>query len=199
MLKAVKEVRKTLGPANSRSAENLYDALNKYGRDFAEKAAEGKLDRVIGRDEEIRRAMQILSRRTKNNPVLIGDPGIGKTAIAEGIAQCMIAGDAPDALKDCKLIRLDMGALVAGSTMRGEFEERLKSVVEEVTKSDGEIILFTDEIHTVIGAGTAQGLMDASNLLKPALARVPLCGSKLKTQKLVHTLKYIMLIVESLY
>jgi len=171
VLKAVKEVRKTSGPANSRSAENLYDALNKYGRDFTEMAAEGKLDPVIGRDEEIRRAIQILSRRTKNNPVLIGDPGVGKTAIAEGIAQRMIAGDVPDTLKDCKLIGLDMGALVAGSTMRGEFEERLKSVVEEVTNSDGEIILFIDEMHTVIGAGAAQGSMDASNLLKPALAR----------------------------
>jgi len=171
ILEAVKEIRKTSGPAISRSAENLYDALNKYGRDFTEMAAEGKLDPVIGRDEEIRRAIQILSRRTKNNPILIGDPGVGKTAIAEGIAQRMITGDVPDILKDCKLIGLDMGALVAGSTMRGEFEERLKTVIEEVQNSNGEIILFIDEMHTIIGAGAAQGSMDASNLLKPALAR----------------------------
>uniref|UniRef100_A0A7S4UWQ6 Clp R domain-containing protein n=1 Tax=Ditylum brightwellii TaxID=49249 RepID=A0A7S4UWQ6_9STRA len=172
ILSAVEEIRKTSGPATSRSAETNYEALNKYGIDFTERAKEGKLDPVIGRDDEIRRAIQILSRRTKNNPVLIGDPGVGKTAIAEGIAQRMIAGDVPDTLKPpCKLIGLDMGALIAGAKMRGEFEERLKSVLEEVTKSDGEIVLFIDEMHTVVGAGASEGSMDASNLLKPALAR----------------------------
>mmetsp|Transcript_23328 Transcript_23328/g.49278 ORF Transcript_23328/g.49278 Transcript_23328/m.49278 type:complete len:1110 (-) Transcript_23328:99-3428(-) len=156
----------------SRSAEGMYDALEKYGIDFTGNAEEGKLDPVIGRDDEIRRAIQILSRRTKNNPVLIGDPGVGKTAIAEGIAQRMVAGDVPDTLKPpCRLIGLDMGALVAGATMRGEFEERLKSVIDEVQKSDGEIVLFIDEMHTVVGAGAVSGSMDASNLLKPALAR----------------------------
>jgi len=156
----------------SRSAEGLYDALEKYGIDFTSQAEEGKLDPVIGRDDEIRRAIQILSRRTKNNPVLIGDPGVGKTAIAEGIAQRMITGDVPDTLKPpCRLIGLDMGALVAGATMRGEFEERLKSVIDEVQSSNGEIVLFIDEMHTVVGAGAASGSMDASNLLKPALAR----------------------------
>eukprot|EP00551_Chaetoceros_affinis_P008196 CAMPEP_0203662994 /NCGR_PEP_ID=MMETSP0090-20130426/765_1 /ASSEMBLY_ACC=CAM_ASM_001088 /TAXON_ID=426623 /ORGANISM="Chaetoceros affinis, Strain CCMP159" /LENGTH=995 /DNA_ID=CAMNT_0050525853 /DNA_START=437 /DNA_END=3427 /DNA_ORIENTATION=- len=172
ILDAVQSIRERSGPATSRSAENMYDALNKYGIDFTEQAENGKLDPVIGRDDEIRRAIQILSRRTKNNPVLIGDPGVGKTAIAEGIAQRMIAGDVPDSLKPpCKLIGLDMGALVAGASMRGEFEERLKAVLEEVQKSDGEVILFIDEMHTVVGAGAAQGSMDASNLLKPALAR----------------------------
>lgn len=169
---AVKKAREKSGPATTRSAESNYDALTKYGIDFTEAAEEGKLDPVIGRDDEIRRAIQILSRRTKNNPVLIGDPGVGKTAIAEGIAQRMVAGDVPDSLKPpCRLIGLDLGALVAGAKMRGEFEERLKSVLEEVTKSDGEIILFIDEMHTVVGAGAAEGSMDASNLLKPALAR----------------------------
>jgi ATP-dependent Clp protease ATP-binding subunit ClpB len=171
ILAAVKEMRVKSGPAINRSAENMYDALTKYGIDFTERAKEGKLDPVIGRDDEIRRAIQILSRRTKNNPVLIGDPGVGKTAIAEGIAQRMVAGDVPDSLQNCKLIGLDLGALVAGASMRGQFEERLKAVLEEVTQSDGEIILFIDEMHTVVGAGAAQGSMDASNLLKPALAR----------------------------
>eukprot|EP00586_Coscinodiscus_wailesii_P013634 CAMPEP_0172519750 /NCGR_PEP_ID=MMETSP1066-20121228/291601_1 /TAXON_ID=671091 /ORGANISM="Coscinodiscus wailesii, Strain CCMP2513" /LENGTH=1055 /DNA_ID=CAMNT_0013302393 /DNA_START=145 /DNA_END=3313 /DNA_ORIENTATION=- len=172
LLEVIQKDRERSGPVKSRSAETNYDALSKYGRDFTAMAEEGKLDPVIGRDEEIRRAIQILSRRTKNNPVLIGDPGVGKTAIAEGIAQRMIAGDVPDTLKPpCKLIGLDLGALVAGSSMRGEFEERLKSVLEEVEKSDGEVILFIDEMHTVVGAGSAQGSMDASNLLKPALAR----------------------------
>jgi ATP-dependent Clp protease ATP-binding subunit ClpB len=171
VLDAVKKIREKSGPAISRSAENMYDALMKYGIDFTARAEEGKLDPVIGRDDEIRRAIQILSRRTKNNPVLIGDPGVGKTAIAEGIAQRMVAGDVPDSLKGCKLIGLDLAALVAGASMRGEFEERLKAVLEEVTKSEGEIILFIDEMHTVVGAGAAQGSMDASNLLKPALAR----------------------------
>merc|ERR1719162_2468261 len=172
MLEAVMAVREKTGPATTRSAENLYDALNKYGIDFTKQAEEGKLDPVIGRDDEIRRAIQILSRRRKNNPVLIGDPGVGKTAVAEGIAQRMISGDVPDSLKSpCKLIGLDMGALIAGASMRGEFEERLKAVLEEVQKSDGEIVLFIDEMHTVVGAGAASGSMDASNLLKPALAR----------------------------
>jgi len=172
VLEAVQAVREKTGPATTRSAENLYDALNKYAIDFTERAMEGKLDPVIGRDDEIRRAIQILSRRTKNNPILIGDPGVGKTAIAEGIAQRMITGDVPDTLKPpCKLFGLDMGALIAGATMRGEFEERLKGVVDEVQKSDGEVILFIDEMHTVVGAGAASGSMDASNLLKPALAR----------------------------
>jgi len=171
VMEIVKKIREKKGPTISRSAENMYDALNKYGIDFTERAREGKLDPVIGRDDEIRRAIQILSRRTKNNPVLIGDPGVGKSAIAEGIAQRMINGDVPDSMKDCRLIGLDLGALVAGATMRGEFEERLKAVLEEVMGSDGEIILFIDEMHTVVGAGAAQGSMDASNLLKPALAR----------------------------
>jgi len=172
VLDAVQSIRERSGPATSRSAENMYDALNKYGIDFTEQAEEGKLDPVIGRDDEIRRAIQILSRRTKNNPVLIGDPGVGKTAIAEGIAQRMVAGDVPDLLKPpCRLIGLDMGALIAGASMRGQFEERLKAVLEEVQNSDGEVVLFIDEMHTVVGAGAAQGSMDASNLLKPALAR----------------------------
>jgi ATP-dependent Clp protease ATP-binding subunit ClpB len=171
ILEAVRQVRERSGPANTRSAENNYDALLKYGIDFTERAEDGKLDPVIGRDPEIRRAIQILSRRTKNNPVLIGDPGVGKTAIAEGIAQRMVAGDVPESLKNCRLIGLDLGALVAGASMRGEFEERLKAVLDEVQKSDGEILLFIDEMHTLVGAGAAQGSMDASNLLKPALAR----------------------------
>ncbi|KAL7543666.1 hypothetical protein ACHAXR_012972 [Thalassiosira sp. AJA248-18] len=147
------------------------DPLEKFGVDFTAKAAEGKLDPVIGRDDEIRRAIQILSRRTKNNPVLIGDPGVGKTAIAEGIAQRMHTGDVPDSLQDCKLVGLDMGALIAGASYRGEFEERLKKVVDRVKESEGSIILFIDEMHTVVGAGATSGSMDASNLLKPALAR----------------------------
>jgi len=151
--------------------DNGDDPLSKFGVDFTAKAAAGELDPVIGRDDEIRRAIQILSRRTKNNPVLIGDPGVGKTAIAEGIAQRMYTGDVPDAIKDCKLIGLDMGALIAGASYRGEFEERLKKVVDAVKDSAGEIILFIDEMHTVVGAGATQGSMDASNLLKPALAR----------------------------
>eukprot|EP00563_Minutocellus_polymorphus_P000529 CAMPEP_0181038774 /NCGR_PEP_ID=MMETSP1070-20121207/10110_1 /TAXON_ID=265543 /ORGANISM="Minutocellus polymorphus, Strain NH13" /LENGTH=848 /DNA_ID=CAMNT_0023116571 /DNA_START=40 /DNA_END=2586 /DNA_ORIENTATION=- len=152
-------------------SETTQTALDKYGIDFTAKASEGKLDPVIGRDDEIRRAIQILSRRTKNNPVLIGDPGVGKTAIAEGIAQRMLAGDVPDSLKNNRLIGLDLGALVAGAKFRGEFEERLKDVLKEVEDHAGEIILFIDEMHTVVGAGAAEGSMDASNLLKPALAR----------------------------
>jgi ATP-dependent Clp protease ATP-binding subunit ClpB len=151
--------------------EGKYESLEKYGRDLTELAMSGKLDPVIGRDDEIRRTIQILSRRTKNNPVLIGEPGVGKTAIAEGLAQRIIAGDVPESLRDRQLISLDMGALIAGAKYRGEFEERLKSVLKEVTDSQGQIILFIDEIHTVVGAGATQGAMDAGNLLKPMLAR----------------------------
>jgi ATP-dependent Clp protease ATP-binding subunit ClpB len=151
--------------------EGKYQSLEKYGRDLTQAAREGKLDPVIGRDDEIRRTIQILSRRTKNNPVLIGEPGVGKTAIAEGLAQRIIAGDVPQSLKDRQLITLDMGALIAGAKYRGEFEERLKAVLKEVTESGGTIILFIDEIHTVVGAGATQGAMDAGNLLKPMLAR----------------------------
>ena len=151
--------------------EGKYEALEKYGRDLTEAARQGKLDPVIGRDDEIRRTIQILSRRTKNNPVLIGEPGVGKTAIAEGLAQRIVAGDVPQSLKDRKLIALDMGALIAGAKFRGEFEERLKAVLKEVTDSKGNFVLFIDEIHTVVGAGATQGAMDAGNLLKPMLAR----------------------------
>ena len=157
--------------ADSASAENAYDALKRYAQDLTEAAAKGKIDPVIGRDEEIRRTIQVLARRTKNNPVLIGEPGVGKTAIAEGLAQRIVNGDVPESLKDKKLLSLDMGALIAGAKYRGEFEERLKSVLEEVTAEDGRIILFIDEMHTIVGAGKTEGSMDASNLLKPALAR----------------------------
>jgi ATP-dependent Clp protease ATP-binding subunit ClpB len=157
--------------ADSASAENAYDALKKYARDLTQAARDGKLDPVIGRDEEIRRTIQVLSRRTKNNPVLIGEPGVGKTAIVEGLALRIINGDVPESLEDKKLLALDMGALIAGAKYRGEFEERLKAVLQEVTGSAGAYILFIDEMHTIIGAGKADGAMDASNLLKPALAR----------------------------
>src|ERR1700716_2075636 len=157
--------------ADSASAENAYDALKKYGRDLTQAARDGKLDPVIGRDEEIRRTIQVLSRRTKNNPVLIGEPGVGKTAIVEGLALRILNGDVPESLKDKKLLSLDMGSLIAGAKYRGEFEERLKAVLNEVTSSDGGIILLIDEMHTLVGAGKADGAMDASNLLKPALAR----------------------------
>jgi ATP-dependent Clp protease ATP-binding subunit ClpB len=155
----------------SQSAEETYNSLNKYARNLNQLAAEGKLDPVIGRDEEIRRILQILSRRTKNNPMLVGEPGTGKTAIAEGLAHRIIAGDIPENLKDKQLFSLDMGALIAGAKYKGEFEERLKSVIKEVTTSDGQIVLFIDEIHTLVGAGGGQGAMDAANILKPALAR----------------------------
>ncbi|MFY8105787.1 MAG: ATP-dependent chaperone ClpB [Elstera sp.] len=157
--------------ADSATAEGKYDALKKYARDLTEAAANGKLDPVIGRDEEIRRAIQVLSRRTKNNPVLIGEPGVGKTAIVEGLALRIVKGDVPESLKDKKLLSLDLGALIAGAKFRGEFEERLKAVLEEATHADGQIVLFIDELHTLVGAGKADGAMDASNMLKPALAR----------------------------
>lgn len=167
---AVEQVRGNQ-KVTDQNPENKYEALDKYGRDLTDYAKQGKLDPVIGRDDEIRRTIQILSRRTKNNPVLIGEPGVGKTAIAEGLAQRIVSGDVPQSLKDRKLIALDMGALIAGAKYRGEFEERLKAVLKEVTDSKGQLILFIDEIHTVVGAGATQGAMDAGNLLKPMLAR----------------------------
>ncbi len=167
---AINDLRKGR-TADTASAEEGYDALKKYARDLTEAAREGKIDPIIGRDEEIRRAMQVLSRRTKNNPVLIGDPGVGKTAIAEGLALRIVNGDVPDSIANKRLMALDMGALIAGAKYRGEFEERLKAVLNEVTTAAGEIILFIDEMHTLVGAGKSDGAMDASNLLKPALAR----------------------------
>jgi ATP-dependent Clp protease ATP-binding subunit ClpB len=167
---AIENIRKGR-PADSATAEDTYDALKKYARDLTAAAAEGKIDPVIGRDEEIRRTIQVLSRRTKNNPVLIGEPGVGKTAIVEGLAQRIINGDVPENLKGKKLMVLDLGALVAGAKFRGEFEERLKAVLNEVTAAAGEVVLFVDEMHTLVGAGASEGSMDASNLVKPALAR----------------------------
>ena len=167
---AVKELRKG-NKATNQSAEDTYNALSKYAINLNERARSGKLDPVIGRDDEIRRVLQILSRRTKNNPILVGEPGTGKTAIAEGLAQRIVRGDVPENLKTKQLYSLDMGALIAGAKYKGEFEERLKSVVNEVTQSNGEIILFIDEIHTLVGAGKSEGAMDAANILKPALAR----------------------------
>ena len=167
---AINELRKGK-KATAQSAEDTYNALNKYAINLNERARAGKLDPVIGRDDEIRRVLQILSRRTKNNPMLIGEPGTGKTAIAEGLAQRIVRGDVPENLKSKQIFSLDMGALVAGAKYNGEFEERLKSVVNEVIQSDGDIILFIDEIHTLVGAGKGEGAMDAANILKPALAR----------------------------
>ncbi|MED6311149.1 MAG: AAA family ATPase, partial [Pseudomonadota bacterium] len=157
--------------ADSATAEDQYEALKKYTRDLTQAASDSKIDPVIGRDEEIRRTMQVLSRRTKNNPVLIGEPGVGKTAIVEGLAQRIVNGDLPEGLKNKRLLSLDLGALVAGSKFRGEFEDRLKGVLQELEAQAGEVILFIDELHTLIGAGAAEGAMDASNMLKPALAR----------------------------
>ena len=168
--KAINDMRKGR-TASSASAEESFEALKKYTKDLTELAKAGKLDPVIGRDEEIRRTMQVLSRRTKNNPVLIGEPGVGKTAIVEGLASRIIAGDVPESLKNKRLLSLDLGAMVAGAKFRGEFEERLKSVLSEISHAEGEVILFIDELHVLIGAGKAEGAMDASNLLKPALAR----------------------------
>jgi len=167
---AINDIRKGR-TADSASAEESYDALKKYARDLTEAAAEGKIDPIIGRDEEIRRAMQVLSRRTKNNPVLIGEPGVGKTAIAEGLALRIVNGDVPESLRGKKLMALDMGALIAGAKYRGEFEERLKAVLNEVIAAEGNIIVFIDEMHTLVGAGKSDGAMDAANLIKPALAR----------------------------
>ena len=167
---AIAELRKGK-KATDQGAEEQYNALSKYAINLNERARSGKLDPVIGRDEEIRRVLQILSRRTKNNPMLVGEPGTGKTAIAEGLAQRIVRGDVPENLRTKQIFSLDMGALVAGAKYKGEFEERLKAIVNEVTQSDGEIILFIDEIHTLVGAGKGEGAMDAANILKPALAR----------------------------
>ncbi len=170
VMKVIREIRKDTR-ITDQNPEERYQALQKYGRNLNDEARKGKIDPVIGREDEIRRVLQVLSRRTKNNPVLIGEPGVGKTAIVEGIAQRIVSGDVPEPLRTKTIVALDMGALVAGTSFRGQFEERLKAIVKEVAESNGEIILFIDEIHTLIGAGATQGSMDAANILKPALAR----------------------------
>ncbi|HWC95440.1 MAG TPA: Clp protease N-terminal domain-containing protein, partial [Candidatus Sulfopaludibacter sp.] len=170
LMQALRDVRGSQR-VTSQNPEVTYEALERYGRDLTKLAAQDKLDPVIGRDEEIRRVIQVLSRRTKNNPVLIGEPGVGKTAIVEGLALRILRGDVPEGLKDKRIVSLDMGALIAGAKYRGEFEERLKAVLKEVQESSGEVILFIDELHTVVGAGKTEGSMDAGNLLKPMLAR----------------------------
>src|SRR5207253_2868446 len=170
LLQALKSVRGNQRVTDP-NPESKYQALERYGRDLTALAASGKLDPVIGRDEEIRRVIQVLSRRTKNNPVLIGEPGVGKTAIAEGLAQRIAGDDVPEGLKGKRVISLDLGALVAGTKFRGEFEDRLKAVLKEIEGSDGQVVLFIDELHTLVGAGAAEGAIDAANLLKPALAR----------------------------
>jgi ATP-dependent Clp protease ATP-binding subunit ClpB len=170
VMKIIRDIRKD-SRITDQNPEERYQALQKYGRNLNDEARKGKIDPVIGREDEIRRVLQVLSRRTKNNPVLIGEPGVGKTAIVEGIAQRIVSGDVPEPLRTKTIIALDMGALVAGTSFRGQFEERLKAVVKEVADSNGELILFIDEIHTLIGAGATQGSMDAANILKPALAR----------------------------
>src|SRR5213078_1058298 len=170
IFKALVDVRGTQR-VTDQNPEDKYQALQRYSKDLTDAARRGKLDPVIGRDEEIRRVIQVLSRRTKNNPVLIGEPGVGKTAIVEGLAQRIVAGDVPEGLKDKRLVALDIGAMVAGSKYRGEFEDRLKAVLKEISESAGEIICFIDELHTLVGAGGAEGAIDAANMLKPALAR----------------------------
>ncbi|MBL7998917.1 MAG: AAA family ATPase, partial [Candidatus Kapabacteria bacterium] len=170
ILTVLRDIRKNVR-VTDQNPEDKYEALQRYGRMLNDDARKGKIDPVIGREDEVRRVLQVLSRRTKNNPVLIGEPGVGKTAIVEGIAQRIVSGDVPELLKTKNIVALDMSALVAGAQFRGQFEERLKAVIKEVTEANGEIILFIDEIHTLIGAGANQGSMDAANILKPALAR----------------------------